>query len=224
MPDYSGETIATASTNITNTIFPMIQYNTEYDADIKNRKQYFGLSSWVGVDIDAFTFKGNAAYTNNPSTTSRGFHLDSRLCTIGDVKVDGESGYNFVCVDKNARTAVLDGAPIIGTEAEMEGSIYEYLNLRKFTVYFYGGFDGWDIYRKERTNTDKYKMTRYQGYFNEKSGEGYSFSKIADPEALGLNQNGITSDWYAYLAAIRKFANPEETDINVFATPRNRLR
>jgi hypothetical protein len=34
-----------------------------------------------------------------------------------------------------------------------------------------------------------------------------------------LNQNGITSDWYAYLSGIRQFANPEESDINVFATP-----
>ena len=36
---------------------------------------------------------------------------------------------------------------------------------------------------------------------------------------MQLNQNGITSDWYAYLSGIRQFANPEATDINVFATP-----
>jgi hypothetical protein len=109
--------------------------------------------------------------------------------------------------------------PIIDTEDRMAGSIYEYVNLRKFTVYFYGGFDGWDIYRSERTNTDNFKMTQYQGYINQESGEGYSFSKIQNPDLLQLNQNGITSDWYAYLSGIRQFANPEANDINVLATP-----
>jgi hypothetical protein len=91
--------------------------------------------------------------------------------------------------------------------------------LRKFTVYFYGGFDGWDDYRDQRTNTDGYKMSQYRGFINQGSGEGYSFNKIKDPDLLQLNQNGITSDWYAYLSGIRQFANPEANDINVLATP-----
>jgi len=91
--------------------------------------------------------------------------------------------------------------------------------LRKFTVYFYGGFDGWDPYRTYRSNTDDFKKTKYSGDYSDYSGEGFSFNKIENPEALGLNQQGITSDWYAYLAAARQFANPEAIDINVFATP-----
>ena len=101
----------------------------------------------------------------------------------------------------------------------MQGSIYEYVNLRKFTVYFYGGFDGWDPYRDQRTNTNDFKMSKYLGTIDTNSGEGYSFNRIDDPEAIGLNQGGITSDWYAYLAAYRQFSNPEAVDINVFATP-----
>ena len=224
VPQYSG--VAIDSNPNTNVKLPTIRYNTTYDEDIKNKKQYFGLSSWVGVDIDNFTFKGNKAYINIPDVLSQGFHLDSRLDLDAypdnekpSVTVDNEPNYKFDTVSVNARTQILDGAPIIGREVDMYGSIYQYVNLRKFTVFFYGGFDGWDVYRDQRSNTDNFKMTQYKGFINQNSGEGYSFNKIHDPEALGLNQNGITSDWYAYLAGIRQFANPEATDINVFATP-----
>ena len=207
-------------------INPILKYNLNYDEDVKNRKQYFGLSSRVGVDIDAFTYKGETAYIDVPESLTNGFHLDSRLNLDGydeeskpDITVDGVLGYKFDAVSQNNRTNILTEAPIIGTEAAMTGSIYENVNLRKFTVYFYGGFDGWDIYRDERTNTDDFKLSKYLGSYDVNSGEGYSFNRIADPEAIGLNQNGITSDWYAYLAGIRQFANPEAVDINVFATP-----
>ena len=221
-PKYDGEPIAGAKNNVQ---FPTLKYNRIFDQDIKNRKQYFGLSSWVGVDIDNFTFKGNKAYINDPKFLSHGFHLDSRLdSTTGGAylsayTVDGEDGYIFDAVSTNSRTNILTEPPIIGTEADMYGSIYEYVNLRKFTVYFYGGFDGWDDYRDQRTNTDEYKMSQYRGFINQGSGEGYAFNRIKDPDLLQLNQNGITSDWYAYLSGIRQFSNPEATDINVFATP-----
>ena len=224
IPKYDGTPISGEAQ--TSTVFPSIKYNRFFDEEVKNRKQYFGLSSWVGVDVDNFTFKGTKAYINDPSFLSHGFHLDSRLDKDGrqgndtpTITVDGELNYEFDCVSTNSRTQVLDQPPIIGKEVDMYGSIYEYVNLRKFTVFFYGGFDGWDVYRDQRTNTDNFKMSQYRGYINNESGEGYSFDKIKDPELLGLNQNGITSDWYAYLSGIRQFANPEATDINVFATP-----
>ena len=223
IPLYNGTPIS--GNSYSGITFPTIMYNRYYDEDIKNRKQYFGLSSWVGVDIDNFTFKGNKTYINRPEFISHGFHLDSRLdytnggVSSGSVTVDGEYGYVFDSVSTDARTQVLDRAPIIDKEENMYGSIYEYVNLRKFTVFFYGGFDGWDVYRDQRTNTDKFKMSQYRGYINQNSGEGYAFSKIMNPELLQLNQNGITSDWYAYLSGIRQFATPEATDINVFATP-----
>jgi len=222
IPQYSGTPIAGSSHAVK---FPTIKYNRNYDEDIKNRKQYFGLSSWVGVDIDNFTFKGNKAYVDDPRFLSHGFHLDSRLDSANGgietsaITVDGEHGYEFDSVSTNARTNLLSEPPIIDTEANMYGSIYEYVNLRKFTVFFYGGFDGWDVYRDQRTNTNDYKYSQYRGYINTNSGEGYAFNRIKNPDLIGLNQNGITSDWYAYLAGIRQFANPEATDINVLATP-----
>lgn len=209
-----------------NVKFPELKYNLAYDQDKKNRKQYFGLSNIVGVDVDAFTFKGNMAYGDEPDYLSPGFHLDSRLNAASYstgvspvIHVDGMDGYEFNAVDNSNRTLIYDNSPIIGTEAEMLGSIYEQEDLRKFTMYFYGGFDGWDEYRNYRSNTDDFKLSRYQGNYDEFSGEGYSFNRIDNPDLIDLNQDGITSDWYAYLSGIRKFANPEGVDINVFATP-----
>lgn len=204
---------------------PKIAYNLNYDVNLKNRKQYFGLSNHVGVDVDMFTYKGKAAYINHQSFLSQGFHLDARLdmaSYVDDrpiITVDGEKGYTFDAVSVSNKTPLYTESPIIGTEAEMEGSIYEFVDLRKFTVYFYGGFDGWDVYRDYRSNTDEFKMTNYRGNYNEATGVGDAFDTIMNPEVLGLNQVGFTSDWYAYLAGIRQFANPEAVDINVFATP-----
>lgn len=213
---------------------PVLKYNCNYDEDIKARKQYFGLSSRIGVDIDAFTFKGATAYIEKPEYLTRGFHLDCRMeaesygYTEGDkptlkndIKptVDGDEGFEFDTVSVNARTAIYSGNPIIDTEVNMADCIYKDTKLRKFTTYFYGGFDGWDEYRQSRTNTDAFKMTKYRGQYDDNTGEGYAFDKINDPEKIGLNQAGITSDWYAYLAAYRQFANPESVDVNLFATP-----
>lgn len=206
-------------------IRPEIKYNCNYDVDIKNRKQYFGLSDITGVDIDMFTYKGKTAYIEEPGMLSNGFHLDCRVndASYADsgltVTVDGESGYTFDCVSVNNVTETLQSFPIIGSEDDMYGSIYEYTNLRKFTVCFYGGFDGWDEYRDERTIGDDFKYSQYKGQYNDATGEGLSFDRVDNADVIGLNQKSITSDWYAYLAAIRQFANPEETDINILATP-----
>lgn len=184
-------------------------------------KQYFGLSSRVGVDIDLFTFKGVMSYIDNQNNMTPGFHLDSRLQKIdsGNTGIATIGGWDFAYVGMNNITNILTHYPVIDTEEEMRGCIYENVNLRKFMVYFAGGFDGWDIYRAQRTNTDDFKMSNYLGSLNKQSGKGYNFDKIEDPEALALNQNGITSDFYAYLSGIRQFANPESVDCNVFVTP-----
>ena len=220
IPQYSGMPINGSAANVA---FPTLKYNCYYDEDIKNRKQYFGLSSLIGVDVDTFTFKGSKTYIDDAAHITKGFHLDSRLDNakggIENITVDGDEGYEFDCVSTNSRTSSLSNPPIIGTEDEMYGSIFENVNLRKFTLYFYGGFDGWDVYRGSRTNSDDYSMTKYRGYVNTASGEGYAFNKIQEPSALGLDGQGITSDYYAYLSGIRQFSNPEAVDINVFATP-----
>ena len=199
---------------------PSMGYNTFVDEDIKPKKQYFGFSNMTGIDVDLFKYKGRAAY-NNVDSLSAGFHLDSRIDAITGmtVYVDGSDAYDFITVDPQNTTSISGAAaiPMFGLEAEMAGTIYEDINLRKFTVCFYGGFDGWDIYRESRTNTDKFKANKYKGVIT--NGNGTVFNQIYDTDGLNLTGKCITSDYYAYLAGIRQFVNPEAYDINVFATP-----
>lgn len=199
---------------------PRFTYNLYYDNDVKEKRQYFGLSDITGVDVDMLTYKGKNAYTENYSLGyTNAFHLDSNLYAIDKDKVwldDEISGITWDAVSPGNITSEKK-APVIGTEEEMEGTIYEDVRLRKFTVYPYGGFDGWDIYRKARTNTNEYKANKYKGKIS--NGEGATFSTISNVETLALSGNCITSDYYAYLAGINQFENPERYEINLFATP-----
>lgn len=199
------------------------KYNTQYFQDIRVRKQYFGMSDIVGVDIDMLTYKGVAAYKGQEFPVNgytNGFHLDTRanleesgLDNTG-VTVDQVSGYVFDTVTPNASV----GVPVIDTEELMYGTVFEDINARKFTVYFYGGYDGWDIYRGARTTGDEFKSSKYKGVWE--YGEGKNFTKNFDTTGLELEGiNAISSDYYAFLAGYRQFANPEAVDINLFATP-----
>jgi len=208
---------------------PSFVYNTIYDEDIKEKKQYFGLSDLTGVDVDMLYYKGKDAYTEYYSIGyTHGFHLDSTLNpevigSLGEsgltVTVDGDTGMTVVwdAVSPNNVTVMGEKAPIIGSEEEMEGTIYEDVRLRKFTVYPYGGFDGWDVYRGARTTSDDFKANKYKGTIV--NGYGETFSKISDGTALCLTGNCITSDYYAFLAGANQFENPEKYVINLFATP-----
>lgn len=210
---------------------PVLAYNINVDEDIKARKQYFGLSDLVGIDEDIFSYKGVEAYNGMSEGLTPSFHLDSRLVSKGDVSsgatgftqvvtVDGETGYTWTTVNRNNVTSY-GIEPRIGTDALMEGTIYENIQYRKFTVIPCGGWDGWDIYRSSRTTSDDFKYSKYKGTINYTSGIGTSFDVIKDTLAYDLEngEKAITSDWYAYLSAIRTFANPKTIDINVLATP-----
>ena len=224
MPKYGGERIDVA-------------YNTEFNDFIKPKRQYFGLNRDI-LDVDVLSYKGVTAYANgkgdaDPDKLTKGFHLDAILSMPNNnsvsgtnvlmnskIFVDSESGYSFTTVDGLQAAAQSKKLPRLITEAYTEGTIYEDINLRKFTVYPYGGFDGWDIYRAERTNTDKYKASKYAivsgcpfDYVN-------SSELVLDPTLdLNLPVNAITSDYYAYLAGYMQFANPQDSYINLFATP-----
>ena len=214
---------------------PFMQYNTNIYDEIRIRKQYFGMSDLVGIDTDLLKYKGVEAYSDLPNYLTPSFHLDSRILegkpnTNGavvqngitqTVSVDGIVGYQWVTVGMGNTVGNFAKEPRIGTEETMLDTIYEDKRWRKFTLCFYGGFDGWDYYRKSRSNSDDFKYQRYRGKMNPISGEGTNFKLIRNPETYGFDKSEkvITSDWYAYLSAIRQFANPKETDINVFATP-----
>lgn len=211
---------------------PILAYNTYIDEDIRPKKQYFGLSDLTGIDEDIFRYKGVEAYNEMPEGLTPSFHLDSRIVSKDDmasgstsftqtVTVDGETGYTWITVNRNN---VIEGygiEPKIGTEAVTEGTIYENIQYRKFTVLPYGGYDGWDVYRSSRTISDDFKYSKYKGEINYNSGIGKSFDVIKNPVDYNfdVNEKALTTDWYAYLSAIRTFANPKTIDINVLVTP-----
>ena len=210
-----------------------MNYNTVYDNTIKPKRQYFGLNDEV-LDYDVLNYKGVAAYSDNlgdadPSRITNGFHLDAIFTTqsAATPQVDGESGYTFTTVDPIQMNRYNRIPRILPTEY-LEQCLYKDVNLRKFTVYPYGGFDGWDINRDHRTNTNEYRGNKYS---LRRSGTGYEDNEIfrpiggdgnldLDPQvSLKLPNIAITTDYYAYLAGYMQFANPEDVDINLFATP-----
>lgn len=222
---------------------PYLQYNTDVRNDLRINKQYFGMSDLVGIDSDLLKYKGVEAYADIPGSLTPCFHLDSRIFEgmpddEGRVKnplnpdgetnpfsqkvsVDGITGYQWVTVGAGNTLDLFGIQPRFGEEETMINTIYEDKRARKFTLCFYGGWDGWDYYRQSRSNSDDFIYRKYRGKVDPVSGEGSIFNVIKDPESYGLEKNGkfLNSDYYAYLSAIRMFANPKTIDINHLATP-----
>jgi hypothetical protein len=86
----------------------------------------------------------------------------------------------------------------------------------------YGGFDGWDIYREYRTNSDSFALGQTGFKYGAEASITYptatgwgAFKAISGPN----QENWANTDFYAYKWGQSTFANPEATNINVFATP-----
>ena len=190
-----------------------ISYNTTYRPEIKAKRQYFGLSDLEGIDSDIFKYKGVYFYNWGTDNLTKGFHMDAAINSGSTIYLDGVSGYAFDGVSND--TKGYGNAPRLNAY-QYQNSIYEDIKTRKFTVCFCGGFDGWDINRSERTNTDAYKSTKYgrndSNFYQPYKGNDLSMN-------LDLPLTAITSDYYAYLAGCRVFSNPQDIDINIFATP-----
>jgi hypothetical protein len=137
----------------------------------KLRKTYMGISNTVGFDPSFFEFSGDSVGVE----VTKGFHLSSQA----DSSEFETSPENF----------------------ELSEGNFEKLVGCKFTIAPAGGFDGFDVFRKERTNTDQYIIGK----------TSYSNS--------GFSSSYGESDYYAYLDGIMTFRNPEAVDINLFATP-----
>ena len=205
MPDYLGGSSSAFNIN----------YNTKYYPGIKVKRQYFGFSELAGIDSDIFKYKGKEFYNDNVSHMTKGFHMDAAIQSGGTVYVDGISGYKFISVDPNDGLGNTNTPRLINARY-INGTLYKDINTRKFTVCFCGGFDGWDVNREERTNTDKYKSTKYG---RKDTGFYIKYNENEVNQRLNLPTTAITSDYYAYLAGCRVFANPQDVDINLLATP-----
>lgn len=220
MHTYSNSTGATVA------VHP--DYMTKFNREVRSRKQYFGMSSDT-LDTDILKYQGVNIYDNygdiEPTKLTKGFHMDailSKTNNSNNIIVDGVKGYEFESVSTEIVSSKVK-IPRIIKASYMNETIYEDETLRKFTVYFYGGFDGWDVNRTERTNIDKYKASRY-AVSTTGGSSSHVFKLVKDAEnglnlPLNLPSDAITSDYYAYLAGYRVYANPQDVDINVLATP-----
>ena len=203
-------------------------YNLSVDENLKPNRQYFGISDISGIDVDVFKYKGCSAYTDTYNTIdgyTNGFHLDSTINanTGRIITVDGLTGYAFETV---SNTKVFDEkmTPLVSNEAEMEKTIYNDKRLRKFTCCPYGGFDGWDIYRNQRTNTSDFKYNKYKGKYRDVEATGFTEftafdNSFYEASVYGLSGRILNSDYYAYLAGYKQFENPDKVKINLLATP-----
>ena len=201
------------------TKFTMKYYDT-FDASKKPKRQYFGLNNKV-IDNDILAYKGKYFYDNagdaQPDMICNGFHMDAVLRNYEpeNIFIDGQNGYRFTTVSPK-RVGSEEFIPRLINASYLNQTIYKDVANRKFTVYFYGGFDGWDVNREQRTNTDNYKASRYSTKYSTAFGP---VSENGLNTTLNLPATAITTDYYAYLAGYRRFANPQDADINVFATP-----
>jgi len=162
-------------------------YKTDYDPTAeKIKKVYLGLTNTEGIDQNLFNWKG---YTNDSSPNqwtamTKGFHMDKDAAIAGNYEV---------------------GCCEFRTVAGIQGTDYESIFARKFTFAPQLGFDGWNCYRENRTNTDRYRVGKL----------GFTDGLLTGEfEQLGPQEG--TSDFYAYLEGIRTFENPESVNINVF--------
>ena len=191
---------------------PIVEYKTSYDVFENKRKAYLGMTNLLGIDTDLFRYKGvpNSSTLNMWTGLTKGFHMDidANNATIDNVSIVINNNGDTYSPTFEFET----GNAEFRNEFDLDGTDYEKVFARKFTFVPYGGFDGWDVYRARRTNTDRYRLSAVGGQSGLNSG---AFQN----RALSNGDNGINSDYYAYLEAIWKFKNPEETNINVLATP-----
>ena len=232
MRDYSGDILSPVPVYKTEYNFPgQVIYNPPFGTTNGGsnvvtspgdnvRRTFLGFSSSLGIDESFLMFKG---YQNNLShcnvidgtpwnTKTKGFHMDSgaTVVTIGNAfTTSGESSFYV-------------GDASFNSEPTSPENPYYRLFARKFTVCFAKGFDGWDIYRESRTNGDDFILGS-TGYLK----GACPTSRYPTATGWGAFKNisigGDDSDWantdyYAYQLGIATFANPEATNINVFAT------
>ena len=200
-------------------------FNPPFAAPIQSpgdnvRRTYLGISNNNSWDGNYFEYVGK----QNPISTcdleggewnyrSKGFHMDKAASAITISDAFSTSGTpRFDVGDAN-----------FSSEPNNPTNPYYRIYSRKFTLLVQGGFDGWDIYREHRTNSDRYVLGR-TGYLNGACPDNRypnavgwgAFKQIAVGDGT---QDFANTDYYAYLLGIQTFANPEAVNINVFVSP-----
>jgi hypothetical protein len=184
------------------------------------RRAYLGISNITGIDYDFFEYKGKQIPVNLGTDTegipwgytTQGFHMDSGATVITQ----------YDTLTSGLTPAFQVGVGSFNSEPQDTDNPYYKLNTRKFTVAYYGGFDGWDIYREYRTNGDNFALG--QSGFKYGAAPSVSYPTAtgwgAFKQISGPNQEvWANTDYYSYLWGQATFSNPEAVNINVFTTP-----
>jgi len=211
--------------------------NTSISNGDNIRRVYLGISDTEAsaYDDDFFQYKGKQPATNacndldgdDWGCITAGFHMDSGATCSNTL---GELCKTTLCKNCGPGSGTTEnqfevGATSFRTEPTDMSDPYYKIQSRKFTLAPYGGFDGWDIYRKHRSNSDQY-IRGQSGFLNgtcistqfpKAKGDG-SF-KLLSQTPWGESGYYATTDYYAYYFGIRTFRNPEAVNINVFASP-----
>ena len=176
---------------------PRSFFKQTYGVYENKRKFYLGESDTVGIDEHLYSYNGLTTGDDPFTGLTHSFHMD--VNASGITSVDGI-------------TVVFDtgNAPFQTEAGLLNTDVYEKVYARKFTFCVYGGYDGWDIYRKSRTNTDSYILSGTKGQLGLTKG---NFSNYV----MDDGENGLTSDYYAYLKAFQLLSNPEAQNINILA-------
>ena len=191
-------------------IAPSIPYKTYFKTTDNKQTTSLGFNSSIGYDADILKYIGKQNNTPELNWTglTKGFHLDiqANQATIDNVKyyLGNNIYYQPIFEFETGDYSFKDDDNFFDTD-------YQETSYRTFTTLFYGGHDGWDINRKNRTFNDTYFKTNPMGV------EGFNnnnFSLLTTTD----NVEGINSDLYAYWNAILTFKNPEETPIDLIAT------
>jgi hypothetical protein len=184
---------------------PQIYYKTTYLNSERPQRVYLGVSPsgydgvglvGKGVNQNYFNFNGWMGSSEN-FVKSRGFHMDSNATGTyyHGTELIGEFDLpNYVDTFGNSIDSGFQLNDVLSPD-----SPYFELNTRKFSFVPAGGFDGWDIHRNGRSNTDLYR----------KGGIYDGVDQYETPE----------NDFQAWETAINTFSNPEKIFINLFATP-----
>jgi hypothetical protein len=189
--NYASSAITSGSTSTYGTT-PKIFYKTSYNSDDKIKKVYLGVSenaydtsSSVGTGINQKFFNFTGEESTGSHVRTKGFHMDISASAVTS---------NYFTFDSGAAAF-----QTISDVVDDSTSPYYDINARKFTLVPYGGFDGWDVNRIERSNTDLYVQ-----------------NGIYDGVATNATP---TNDYQAWETAINTFSNPEQVTINLFSTP-----
>jgi hypothetical protein len=177
------------------------------------KTEYFDAGETIGYDIDGYAITTNGDNVRKVSlglSSQVGFESDEDAYMFKGVSAQQETfGFHL-----SVNAASITGTTYKTTPYDLEGQSggpnnkLTSLSYRKFTLAVCGGFDGWDIYRSTRTNSD--------GYIYNKN--TYKLGKLNNGDGV-FNDDYGNSDYYAYLKGIETFVNPEAVNINIFATP-----